>query len=60
MNSKAANSDFEAKKKFFVASQISMTKELAALPQWSAAEIDSRQRMLAKLAVKTWPNKPRG
>lgn len=60
MNSKAANSDFEAKKKFFADSQISMTKELAALPQWTATEIDNRQRVLAKLAVKAWPNKPRG
>jgi hypothetical protein len=60
MNSKAANSDFTTKQKFFADSQITLTKELASLSQWSPAEIDSRQRMLAKLAVKTWPNKPRG
>lgn len=60
MNSKAANADFDTKKKFFAESRISLTKELADLPHWSGAEIEARQRVLAKLAVKAWPNKPRG
>lgn len=59
MNVKAANSDFDTKKKLFAASNIELTKEIATYPQWAGAEIDGRQRSFAKLAVKTWPNKPR-
>jgi hypothetical protein len=54
MNSKAANSDFATKKPFFAASQIVLTKELANRSQWTQAEIDDRQKELAKLAVKAW------
>ncbi|WP_454624848.1 DUF262 domain-containing protein [Bradyrhizobium cenepequi] len=59
MNVKAANSDFDTKKKLFAESNIGLTKELAALSAWTPAEIDTRQRELAKLAVKTWSNTPR-
>jgi hypothetical protein len=58
MNSKAANSDFKTKQPIFKASKISMTSELGELSEWSAAAIEERQRQLAKLAVKAWPNKP--
>jgi uncharacterized protein DUF262/uncharacterized protein DUF1524 len=58
MNSKAANSDFKTKKPFFAASKISLTNALAAFSDWTPAAIDQRQRTLAQLAVKAWPNKP--
>jgi hypothetical protein len=60
MNSKAANADFVTKKTFFAASQISLTKELCQYQHWTVAEIEARQRELAKLAVKAWPVKPIG
>jgi hypothetical protein len=59
LNSKAANADFPEKKKHFTNSKIGMTKDLCQHAQWGAAEIENRQRVLAKLAVKAWPSKPR-
>lgn len=59
LNSKAANEDFVTKKPIFAASQIELTKEIAQCNEWTSAEIESRQRKLAKLAVKAWPNAPR-
>lgn len=59
LNSKAANAGFEEKKKHLTKSAIQMTKDLCAFSQWTAAEIQTRQRRLAKLAVKAWPIKPR-
>lgn len=60
MNSKAANADFTTKKPFFAASKIELTKKIAAESIWSTAEIEARQKYLAELAVKAWPNKPKG
>lgn len=58
-NARAAKADFTTKKPYFAASEIMLTKEIAQEIQWTSAEIDSRQKRLAKLAVKAWPNKPR-
>lgn len=58
MNSKAANADFNTKKPYFSGSKITLTNEVAARAQWTALEIEERQRELAQLAVKAWPNKP--
>jgi hypothetical protein len=58
MNSKAANSDFATKKPYFAASKITLTSEVARRSQWTALEIEERQRELAQLAVQAWPNKP--
>jgi hypothetical protein len=58
MNLKAANSNFATKKPFFAVSKIKLTSSLADLEDWTSVEIEQRQRMLAELAVKAWPNKP--
>jgi hypothetical protein len=59
LNSKAANAGLDEKKKHFTKSAIKMTKDLCSFSQWTAAEIEVRQRGLAKLAVKAWPVKPK-
>jgi Protein of unknown function (DUF1524) len=59
LNSKAANASFDEKKKHFAKSAIAMTKELCATADWSATEIAARQEVMAALAVKAWPSKPK-
>jgi hypothetical protein len=58
LNSKAANAGFAEKKQHFAKSDIQMSKELCQYTQWTAAEVDARQRALAKLAVKAWSSRP--
>lgn len=58
LNSKAANSEFSEKKKYFAKSSILLTQELSAYEEWSHANIEARQEKLAEIAVKAWPGKP--
>ncbi len=59
LNSKAANAGFQEKKKHFANSVIPLTNELCQFSQWTATEVEARQRSLAQLATKAWPRKPR-
>jgi hypothetical protein len=59
LNFKAANGDFDEKKKHFAKSAIAMTKDLCILPDWTPPTITTRQEAMADLAVKAWPSKPK-
>ena len=59
LNSKAANAEFEEKKKHFAKSAITITKNLCAFAAWTPKEIAERQESMAELAAKAWPGKPK-
>jgi Protein of unknown function DUF262/Protein of unknown function (DUF1524) len=59
LNGYAGNLPFSEKRKAFAKSNISLTREIGALPSWDMKAIDRRQERLAKLAVHAWPLKPR-
>jgi hypothetical protein len=54
-NSTVGNGTYEDKKKMFQASNLVLTKAAAKYEAWGLPEITDRQRVLAKLAVETWP-----
>jgi hypothetical protein len=56
LNTQASNSSFVEKKRYYEQSQIVMTKELAALPDWSPQRIDTRQTQLFSDARALWPS----
>ncbi|ULJ74197.1 HNH endonuclease family protein [Rhizobium gallicum] len=56
LNITASNNPFAAKKAKYKQSSILMTKELAQLNGFKFAQVDSRSKELAKLAVKLWPS----
>ena len=52
----AAKSDaFTQKQSMFAASPYLLTNQIAETADWTAAAIVARQKVLAALAVKTWP-----
>lgn len=53
-NSISGNDAFEQKKVAFAQSPFSLTKSIADADSWDAAEIDERQREMAKIAVRVW------
>jgi uncharacterized protein with ParB-like and HNH nuclease domain len=54
LNSEVGNSSFEIKKPFYEASDFSLTKSIADADDWTELEINTRQEMMAELAVNTW------
>jgi len=58
-NSVMGNIGFSEKKKVFAVSPFSLTKEIDQFSKWDAETISKRQESLARLAVKTWPRKPK-
>ena len=54
-NSIISDSNFEIKKKAYGLSSFTLTNQLAGLDKWDTQSIDERQKLLAKLAVQTWP-----
>jgi hypothetical protein len=56
-NSIIGNASFQQKKPTLEASGFILTQEAAGCEKWGVAEIESRQKQLAQLAVKTWPIK---
>jgi len=56
-NSIIGNASFEEKRPTFKASGFLLTQEAGDYAKWGVAEIESRQKELAKLAVQTWPTK---
>jgi hypothetical protein len=57
VNSKIGNIAFDEKKKHFKNSQFFLTSMVAKEKEWGPKQIESRQKRLAELAVKTWPIK---
>jgi hypothetical protein len=56
INVEAGNDGFEDKKPFLEGSEFTLTSSVARYDGWGPEQIDSRQRELATLAVRTWPN----
>ena len=54
-NSLIGNSPFSEKIKVLKDSAFLLTSEIASHTTWGIAEINARQKALAKLAVETWP-----
>jgi hypothetical protein len=54
-NSTIGNAAFTEKQKVFAKSAYLLTAEIGSKSQWSTAEIQQRQKQLAKVAVETWP-----
>lgn len=59
LNEKSGNLPFNEKVKALAKSSISLTSKVADYKAWDTSTIEERQKQLAKLAVKTWPLKPR-
>jgi hypothetical protein len=57
VNSNIGNRPFAEKKEAFAKSAFNLTADVAKYTQWGEAEIEDRQKGLAKLAIKTWPTK---
>lgn len=55
INSKTGNGSFDEKKEFYKTSELKFTSSLSEYDEWGTSQIDERQRILAQLAVKTWP-----
>lgn len=56
-NSSVGNDSFAEKRLLYKVSNLKLTRKVAGYTDWGKEEIDKRQSELAKLAVKTWPNK---
>jgi hypothetical protein len=59
LNEKSGNLPFAEKAEALGKSKISTTQEVATSTTWGPADIDERQKRMAKLAVRAWPLKPR-
>lgn len=59
LNGQSGNLSFVDKIQAFRASKIGLTNQIAEYQSWTPAEIDTRQKKLAELAVKAWPASPR-
>jgi len=54
-NSDLRSSGFDKKKAIYKDSPYETTRQIASVHDWTAKEIDDRQRVLAGLALKAWP-----
>lgn len=54
-NSELRSSSFHDKKKIFAQSPYELTRQVGELGTWTVADIEERQRQLARLAVSAWP-----
>ena len=59
LNGQSGNLPFADKIAAFKESKIALTNQISAYQTWTPAEIDTRQKALAELAVKAWPAAPR-
>lgn len=59
MNAEIRSSSFSEKSKIYEKSDLLLTKEVTKLSEWNKEEIEARQKLLAKLAVKAWEIKPK-
>lgn len=53
-NSDIGNSSFDKKRPVYSESSYQLTNQLGQLDKWDFKEIENRQRVMAKYAVKTW------
>ena len=56
-NSDVGNLGFAEKQQVYTGSPFQLTSSLTQYSQWGPEEIETRQKWLADLAVKAWPNK---
>lgn len=54
-NNDIGNLSFEEKKKTYKESKFLLTAQLSEINVWDTEQIDNRQKVMADLAVKTWP-----
>jgi hypothetical protein len=54
-NTAIGNRPFAEKRATIAESEFELTKEIAESDRWTVAAIETRQRTLAQLAVRTWP-----
>jgi hypothetical protein len=54
-NAVLGNEPFNVKRKVYQNCSFTLTKQIAEENKWGTGEIESRQKRLADLAVKTWP-----
>lgn len=54
-NNSLGSKSFAEKKDTIASAGLELTKSIAAKEDWGPAEIDERQAIMAKLAVKAWP-----
>jgi len=59
LNEKCGNLPFTVKRKTLAASKIQLTRNISTMDSWGVSEIEKRQRVLAGIAVKAWPIRPR-
>ena len=59
LNGQSGNLPFADKIAALKGSKIALTSQIATHLTWTSAEIDTRQKALAELAVKAWPAAPR-
>jgi len=57
INSKIGNKGIKIKAPYYQDSSFELTKALGKEQTWDIGKIEERQKMLAELAVKAWPNK---
>lgn len=57
-NSKIGNRSWMVKRPIVSASSLQLTKMARKNADWTRKEIETRQKVLAKLCVNTWPRKP--
>jgi hypothetical protein len=54
-NSAAKSAGFDDKKGIYANSPYELTRQISEANEWTTAEINSRQKTLAGIAVRTWP-----
>ena len=54
-NPEMSNKPFENKKAFYAENPLQLTRFVRQQPQWTAAEMEVRGKMLAERALKIWP-----
>ncbi len=54
-NNKIGNTKFSEKQEVYRKSTFLLTSQLGSLEKWDIESIDNRQKIMADLAVKTWP-----
>lgn len=54
-NNNIGNGDFQSKIPVLKASALKLTSEVGRKQDWTPKHIETRQKELAKLAIKTWP-----
>lgn len=54
-NARLASESFEIKKAVYAVSPYELTRQLSSVDEWNETQISDRQKLLADLALTTWP-----